>query len=1502
MGRETRASPASKYEAGGDDSKILLDDLECTGSEYSLWDCPYSEADCLHVEDIAIVCKPPTTVLRGTTIYPVEGGGIGVSVQVNETANVWCAALDSQLDDSSLTRSQVREFGVLLQDIQASKEEKSVIFNAVSLESGSFKKRPVKRGVLYNVFCYAENVAIPALRLRMTDLQVSGSKMSITIPRLAGYLLTDPLIVDIDESGEVTNFRVDIIDAGVELTDVPKLNPGTLTEILGTRTHQLLIIPELEIGPKTTVMSESDHIAVKDFVKKGGHVIMAGHASRDGLKKLNKVFGWSLSLVPSSCGAYAFQRTTDLSPNSHLALSDWSRLPYVAAIECVPEESLPDSATSYYSDKEGNSWIWKAREGAGSVLYLAFDWAESFSFDRLGWRQVLRHLIEDLPITAFGPLSIIDATSGDTSVTAHIQLSTNTFSYEVGVLGSSSQIPSMVYCGAVAESENAVAGLVPSIKDILNVGEGTSVPPNDRTSASVNLRLDKQLVFGECKQIANDLTSQKCWRAIKLAPDLRYNLYCFVDGMTQMMVEANTILVSADSTPPKLQLLLASAQAASVEIGVQVNEPSRVWCIAREPSSSFVTSRQIKEEGAETLLKLDAAMTNAPMFMSIKSGIRPGRQYAVYCTAEDMAYPRGNTIEDDLSNIPLLTKSKVDSPVPYVSGYTSIPGGAVIRVSMDRPGHVYCSPIFESSKQTLFNTASIPRSNEIKEANMMVTISAPWEVELMKFESLQPATAYSLYCVADTTGTEGEADNLESNFTPEYRISETVATIITGGKYCDKNMYPKIIDKGEETPFDLISEEENNKVRAFLSNTARLTPDEITVLEMELLPDKEEVLKYISKGGKLPSRWARTRIHRCNETTESGMFEEYKIGPLESNELNYSTILKKETNCTKFTAVRLLSEVAQEFSPLFLHHFDAELVHHASLCKGRCLLANPASVVNPSSDARNAKKYPGGYDGNSTLWVPLHLHDADSNTIEPVDVHIGLRSRERGTLLNSWEEGIGGIIVKGNRFDTVDMAKQAWENGELKKKKDGSNYSRKATGLRQLQRSSTQENEAEPVIKSQQDGKRGGLEYRAPPEHLEPTGKRYTIRYSRGAHTIDYAGWNFVVTVDPISALHLWGLTFKGETIIYETKVEELLAHYTQAHNGWFFLDSAIDGIGLGERLRPLRKGLDCPRHGILLDDSKSLSDGRVCVFEKDLGIPMRTHAGEVGAVGVALVLRAIAIVGNYDYVLDFNFYLTGMVEGTVFLSGELWKEDWAPDEVKYGTRVSNEDVAPLHCHIAVWKVDVDIGGTLNSVEFDEVVADEQIRVGEAFPGHMINRTIIETEKEAAYQFDHVKPIHYMIVNEDQSFLGNKRSVHISTKKSITILQKKSPLYVGAGSWAKYNIATTIRKESELDASIPQDATDVIHAIIDLDEYIDDNESIRRKDLVTWVSCGIWHIPHLEDIPHTVSLGAVLSFTVKPINYFPKDPLFDLHNSWDDGKPNNDPGICGVMREGEDAE
>lgn len=59
---------------------------------------------------------------------------------------------------------------------------------------------------------------------------------------------------------------------------------------------------------------------------------------------------------------------------------------------------------------------------------------------------------------------------------------------------------------------------------------------------------------------------------------------------------------------------------------------------------------------------------------------------------------------------------------------------------------------------------------------------------------------------------------------------------------------------------------------------------------------------------------------------------------------------------------------------------------------------------------------------------------------------------------------------------------------------------------------------------------------------------------------------------------------------------------------------------------------------------------------------------------------------------------------------------------------------------------------------------------------------------------------------------------------------------------------------------------------VEFQTFYADDENIRNEDLVAWVTVGLMHVPHTEDVPNTATAGNTASFFIRPYNYFDEDP------------------------------
>lgn len=428
---------------------------------------------------------------------------------------------------------------------------------------------------------------------------------------------------------------------------------------------------------------------------------------------------------------------------------------------------------------------------------------------------------------------------------------------------------------------------------------------------------------------------------------------------------------------------------------------------------------------------------------------------------------------------------------------------------------------------------------------------------------------------------------------------------------------------------------------------------------------------------------------------------------------------------------------------------------------------------------------------------------------------------------------------------------------------------------------------------------RGGLESRAKPEHCEPGGRRFQVFKSpnREAYTVNWIGWELTLTNDRDSGLKIWNLTFLGRRVAFEVAMVDAMAHYTVFERQWFFLDSWYGGLGTAAR--KVHPGLECANTAQTI-----FWDNSACIFELDTGRPIRSHWKSGGIKDAApltsLVIRQIITVSNYDYIVDLILYNQGSFEMGVSFTGELYAGLEVPyfsaKQKKYGTQISpSGQMAALHSHFAVWKVDFDLGPdyTDNSVAWVKVRRDPE-KEGH----HMLERIIAERETNAYSMMNetHHHPKAYFVVDEKLQTYGNVGGFMIKSIKSIADLMPEHELYSGPASWSKYDLASSVFKYSELDADLPRDNKFATKPAVRFDSFIMDDEVIRHRDVVTWVTSGIWHIPTLEDVPQTTALGNTLGWYARPFNWWPMDPSITLHNAVRGDF--EDPGTCALQRKG----
>jgi primary-amine oxidase len=142
--------------------------------------------------------------------------------------------------------------------------------------------------------------------------------------------------------------------------------------------------------------------------------------------------------------------------------------------------------------------------------------------------------------------------------------------------------------------------------------------------------------------------------------------------------------------------------------------------------------------------------------------------------------------------------------------------------------------------------------------------------------------------------------------------------------------------------------------------------------------------------------------------------------------------------------------------------------------------------------------------------------------------------------------------------------------------------------------------------------------------------------------------------------------------------------------------------------------GYDCPVYATYLPtlyhqgETTFINKNSICIFEYTADHPLHRHtAAHYVTISRSqyLVVRSVSTVGNYDYTIEYLFYLDGSIEVKVRASGFVFATAWPASrekskrENKYGYRVHDAASTSMHDHVLNFKADLDIAGTANTLE-----------------------------------------------------------------------------------------------------------------------------------------------------------------------------------------------------------
>ena len=404
------------------------------------------------------------------------------------------------------------------------------------------------------------------------------------------------------------------------------------------------------------------------------------------------------------------------------------------------------------------------------------------------------------------------------------------------------------------------------------------------------------------------------------------------------------------------------------------------------------------------------------------------------------------------------------------------------------------------------------------------------------------------------------------------------------------------------------------------------------------------------------------------------------------------------------------------------------------------------------------------------------------------------------------------------------------------------------------------------------------------------------VNFEIDDNKILWQNWSFHVRLERRDGLVVSLVSYQDgddkRLIAYQIHASEMFVPYMDASPGWYyrtFMDVGEFGFGLlGSTLKP---GADCPegskyQDAIIPDDtgSSTIKANVICIFERNTGRPVWRHAADGAKVlesrpDIELVVRTIPTIGNYDYVIDYVFTLSGNLRvdvgatGIVAVKGVLTQsrdEKSAAHDLSTGELVAPGLLAVYHDHYLSFRIDLDVDGPNNSFEVADIVTKDVVEPNPRRSVWIMEPRVVEVE--GAIDRSPGGQV-WRVINETQKIdIGHHPGIQIEPgHQDLSILAAEDYPQRRAGFSSKPLWVTQYQSKERYAAG---DYPTQSRGGDGLPQWVSEPQSIRNQDLVVWYTVGFRHATRVEDWP--VMPTKWHSFTLRPFNFFARNPALDL--------------------------
>ena len=415
----------------------------------------------------------------------------------------------------------------------------------------------------------------------------------------------------------------------------------------------------------------------------------------------------------------------------------------------------------------------------------------------------------------------------------------------------------------------------------------------------------------------------------------------------------------------------------------------------------------------------------------------------------------------------------------------------------------------------------------------------------------------------------------------------------------------------------------------------------------------------------------------------------------------------------------------------------------------------------------------------------------------------------------------------------------------------------------------------------------------------QPEGQNFEITGSQ----INWQGWQFHLRFDPRQGTILNNIGVVSDQsfrpVAYEIAMSEMFVPYQDPDAHWFYRAYFDMGeYGFGNMATEL-KGSDCPSTAVYQDVVLHTANGdaftaenRICIFEFDPGYPSWRHHesmyNEVPGIvkhnsrpATNLVVRMVAVIGNYDYFQDYIFQQDGRIRIRLISTGidatkgvfsASLDDARAAEETQTGTLIAPYRLGVNHDHFFSYRIDMDVDGVNNTFVRQRLVSAQQPTDAPRQGIWKVQQERVLSEQQAQTTMKVDKPALLTFTSSTaRNEMGYPTSYQLMFPNTHPLVTMDDVIYQRAG-FLKNNLWVTRYKRDELfSTGLAVNQSDVGQG---LPQYAADNEAIEDTDLVAWPMIGFHHVPMAEDWP--VMPAKVDEITLKPRNFFNRNPALDV--------------------------